>query len=58
MRHIVTQYAGIRAGWVPVTGIRPRVKADAEKLAGLLGRVHPQRCYRATALDPELPSFV
>ncbi len=56
MRHIVTRYDGIQAGWQPVG--RPNAKADAQRLATLRARINPHRLYRIAALAPELPSFV
>lgn len=56
MRHIVTRYEGIQAGW-QVIG-RPNTKADAQRLAELRARINPHRIYRIAALAPELPSFV
>ena len=56
MRHIVTRYEGIEAGWQPVG--RPNAKADAQRLATLRARINPHRLYRIAALAPELPSFV
>ena len=56
MRHIVTRYDGIEAGWQAVG--RPNAKADAQRLATLRARINPHRIYRVAALAPELPSFV
>ena len=56
MRHIVTCYCGIEAGWQHVG--RPNAKADAQRLATLRARINPHRIYRVAALAPELPSFV
>ena len=59
MRHIVTRYHGIKRGWLPFReASRPRLKADAERLAALMRRVDPLHCYKAVALEPELPSFI
>ena len=59
MRHIVTRYHGIKRGWLPFRETsRPRLKADAERLAALMRRVDPLHCYKAVALEPELPSFI
>ena len=59
MRHVVFRYYGIQLGWAPFIGSgRPRLKADAERLAAYWRRVDPSRCYKAVALSPELPSFL
>jgi hypothetical protein len=59
MRHIVTRYHGVQVGWLPLReASRPRLKADAERLAAFMRRIDPLHCYRATALEPELPKFV
>lgn len=56
MRHIVTRYDGIEAGWQAVG--RPKTQQDAQRLAVLRARINPNRLYRVAALAPELPSFV
>jgi hypothetical protein len=56
MRHIVTRYDGIEAGWQRVG--RPKTQQDAQRLAVLRARINPNRLYRIAALAPELPSFV
>jgi len=56
MRHIVTRYDGISAGWQPVG--RPKTQQDAQRLAVLRARINPHRLYRVAALAPELPSFI
>lgn len=56
MRHIVTRYEGIEAGWQAVG--RPKTQQDAQRLAVLRARINPHRIYRVAALAPELPSFV
>jgi hypothetical protein len=59
MNHTVYCYYGCKLGWARFKGSgRPRVKADAERLAVLWRRINPHRCYRAHALPVELPSFV
>jgi hypothetical protein len=59
MRHIVCRYHGCRTGWLPFReASRPRLKSDADRLAALLRRIDPLHCYKAVALEPELPSFV
>ena len=59
MRHIVTQWQGIKTGWVPVRGShRPLYKHEAERLAAIMTRVEPAHCFKAQGLEPELPSFV
>ena len=59
MRHVITQWQGIQAGWVPVRGAgRPLAKQEAERLAAIMRRVDPLHCYKAQGLAPELPSFV
>ena len=56
MRHIVTRYDGIEAGWQAIG--RPKTQQDAQRLATLRARINPHRLYRVAALAPELPSFV
>lgn len=59
MRHIVTRYHGVQVGWLPLReASRPRLKADAERLAAFMRRIDPLHCYRAAALQPELPDFI
>ena len=59
MRYVITQWQGIKAGWVPVRGAhRPLAKHEAERLAALMTRVDPAHCFKAQGLEPELPTFV
>lgn len=59
MRHLVTTYRGTERGWIPAGSGRPRLKADAMRLAALLQRIDPDRyLYRVEVLPIELPSFV
>ncbi len=59
MRHTVNRYYGIQNGWAPFRGSgRPRVKADAERLAAYWRRIDPLHCYKAVGLSPELPALL
>lgn len=59
MRHIVTTYRGAERGWIPAGSGRPRPHGDAQRLAGLLRRIDPDRyLYRVEVLPVELPSFL
>jgi len=60
VRHQVTRWGGIQAGWVvPAYGGRPRTRQQAERFARLCRAVDGDRyTFKVITLPLELPSFV
>lgn len=59
MRSQTVRWSGIKSGWVPAYGGRPRTRQQAELFARLCRAVDGDRfTYKVITLPLELPSFV